>query len=280
MDALLSLYEKYEPTVISWGLKLLTALLILIIGRWIARLLGRITERLLTSRLKADAALGQFVGTIVAITLTVVALVTALQQLGIPIASLLAVLGAAGLAVGLALKDSLTNFASGVMLMVTRPFRAGDFVEAAGTSGVVERVGIFNTVLCTVTGQEVTVPNSNITANNIVNYSIRPGRRIDYVFGIAYEDDIPKARQIIQEVIAADERLHKDPAPIIWMDALADSSVNLAVKVWTDTAVYWDVRSDLIERVKTEFDRAGITIPFPQRTVHHVNAPGAGAAHD
>lgn len=268
MEKLLSLYQEYEPIILSWGLKLLTALLILLIGRWIAKLLGRMSERLLTRRLDADTALAGFVGTIVSITLTLVVLLTALQQLGLPIASLIAVLGAAGLAIGLALKDSLTNFASGVMLMVTRPFRAGDFVEAGGATGIVEKVGIFNTLMRTTTNQEITVPNGNITAANITNYSIRPTRRIDVTFGIAYEDDIARAREVITNVIQSDERLHRDPAPIIWMDALADSSVNLAVKVWTNTDIFWDVRSDLIERVKTGFDAAGITIPFPQRVVY------------
>ncbi len=269
MEQFLALFEKYEPQILAWGIKICIALAILIIGRIIAKVLARVCRQMMLRKLGADAALAYFIGTIISVTITILALLMALQQLNAPMASLLAMLGAAGLAVGLALQDSLKNFASGVMLMVNRPFRAEDFIEAAGTSGVVERVGIFQTTIRTVQNQEVTIPNSNITADNIINYSIRPTRRLDFVVRIAYENDIAQTRELIRGILQADERLHREPAPIIHLDALADSSVNIVIRVWTDTAIFWDVRSDLIENVKTGLDRAGISIPYP----HQVQVP-------
>lgn len=269
MEQFLALFEKYEPQILAWGIKICIALAILIIGRIIAKVLARLCRHMMLRKLGTDAALAHFIGTIISVTITILALLMALQQLNAPMASLLAMLGAAGLAVGLALQDSLKNFASGVMLMVNRPFRAEDFIEAAGTSGVVERVGIFQTTIRTVQNQEVTIPNSNITADNIINYSIRPTRRLDFVVRIAYENDIAQTRELIRGILQADERLHREPAPIIHLDALADSSVNIVIRVWTDTAIFWDVRSDLIENVKTGLDRAGISIPYP----HQVQVP-------
>lgn len=265
MDQFLTWFDKYEPQILAWGIKICIALAIFIIGRIIAKVLARLCQRMMLHKLTADAALAHFVGTIVSVTITILAILMALQQLDAPMASLLAVLGAAGLAVGLALQDSLKNFASGVMLMINRPFRAEDFIEAAGTSGVVERVGIFQTVIRTVQNQEVTIPNGSIVSGNIVNYSIRPTRRIDFVVGISYESGIAKARQIISSILQADKRLHPEPEPIVHLDALADSSVNIVIRVWTNTDIFWDVRSDLIENIKNELYRAGISIPYPHR---------------
>lgn len=275
MDHFLTLFEKYEPQILAWGIKICIALAIFIIGRIIAKVLARLCQRMMLRKLTADAALAHFVGTIISVTITILAVLMALQQLDAPMASLLAVLGAAGLAVGLALQDSLKNFASGVMLMVNRPFRADDFIEAAGTSGVVERVGIFQTTIRTVQNQEVTIPNGSIVSGNIVNYSIRSTRRLDFVVGISYESDIAQAKELIRNILQADERLHQEPAPEIQLDALADSSVNIVIRVWTNTDVFWAARSDLIENIKTGMDKAGISIPYP----HRVQVPYQADTH-
>ncbi|HET9678982.1 MAG TPA: mechanosensitive ion channel family protein [Gammaproteobacteria bacterium] len=269
MDKLLEYYDQYEPLIIEWGIKLIIALVIVIIGRWIAMRIARFCERTIVKRGIVDNAAGHFIGTVIGITLTIIVLLTALQYLGMPMASIVAVLGAVALGVGLALKDTLANLAAGIVLIVTRPYRAGDYVIINDIDGVIEKIGMFQTVMRSVTNQEITVPNGDVVSNNIINYSIRPTRRIDFTFGIAYEADVAQARAIINQVIAADERLHKEPAPILWMDQLADSSVNLAAKVWTNTDGFWDVRSDFIESVKAGFDKAGIGIPYP----HQVNVP-------
>lgn len=252
----------------DWGLKILFALLIFIVGRWVAKTVSRLSGRALR-RTNVDFTLVHFITTIINITITVLVAVMAMQQLGVPMTSLIAVLGAAGLAIGLALKDSLSNFASGVLLMTMRPFKAGDFVEMAGVSGIVDSVGILHSKIYTVQNQEIIIPNANITLANIVNYSSRPTRRIDIVVGISYSDDIARARNVIADTIKADERLHRDPAPIIHVDQFADSSINIIIRVWTNTDIFWDVRSDLHQNIKGAFDREGITIPFPQREVRH-----------
>ncbi len=191
-----------------------------------------------------------------------------LDHLGLQTTSLLAIFGAAGLAVGLALKDSLSNFSSGVMLILFRPFKVGDFIEAAGTAGVVEEVRIFSTMIRSGDNRQIIIPNGQIYGGTIVNVSAKPTRRIDLVFGIGYGDDIKKAKQIIAEVIAADERILKDPAPGIALGELGDSSVDINVRPWVNTPDYWPVRADLLENVKLAFDANGISIPFPQRDVH------------
>ncbi|MDQ2069175.1 mechanosensitive ion channel family protein [Natronospira bacteriovora] len=250
-----------------WTGRIAVALLIFIIGRWIARMVGRQLEKALT-RANMDPTLAQFGGTVAGALITVIALIAALTHLGIQVTSLVAILGAATLAIGLAMRDSLSNFAAGAMLMGYRPFKAGDFVEAGGQMGVVEAVGIFHTRIRTTTNQEIIIPNSRIYGDVITNYSARERRRIDVTVGISYDDDIAEAKQIIREVIADDERLHPEPAPIIWVGEMADSSIDLWVKVWTDLDPFWDARSDLLENIKKRFDERGITIPYPQRDVH------------
>src|SRR6056297_1597805 len=188
--------------------------------------------------------------------------------LGCQAAALIAVLGAAGLAVGLALQNSLGNFASGVMLVLFRPFTKGDFVEAGGTSGTVSEVGIFNTVLNTPDNRRVIVPNGQITNDIITNYSAHDTRRIDLIIGVDYGDDLKTARATIEKVIKAHDKVLEDPAPIVWVMELADSSVNFAVRPWVASADYWQVRNELLEQLKTELEAAGCSIPFPQRDVH------------
>jgi small conductance mechanosensitive channel len=263
--------EMINTYLIPWGIRIVMALAIFVIGRWVASIVVRVTERMM-QKAQMDTMLTTFLGNILYTVLLLVVVIAALDQLGVKTTSLLAVLGAAGLAVGLALKDSLANFSSGVLLIIFRPFKVGDFIEAAGMSGVVEEVRIFSTILKTGDNREIIVPNSHIYGGPIINVSARPTRRIDMVFGIGYEDDIRKAKQLIERAFAADERILKDPAPAVAMAELADSSVNFDVRPWVNTADYWAVRSDLMERIKLSFDEHGISIPYPQREVHMHNA--------
>lgn len=260
--------------LIPWGTRLVLAALVFVVGRWIVRWLVKALERLMT-RSKLDAMLVSFVGNIVYSALLVVVVLAALEQLGVNTTSALAVLGAAGLAVGLALQNSLSNFAAGVMLIVFRPFNRGNFVEVAGISGVVEEIRIFNTVMKTGDNREITIPNGQIYDGIIVNYSARDSRRIDLVIGIGYDDDIRQARTLIQDVLAAEQRILPEPAPVVMVLELADSSVNLAVRPWVASGDYWAVRSDLLEGIKREFDAKGVSIPYPQRDVHLIESKPA-----
>lgn len=259
--------ELIELYLIPWSIRIVTALAIFVIGRWIAKRLVKLIGNAM-QRSAMDNMLANFICNILYAALLVVVVIATLDHLGVQTTSLLAIVGAAGLAVGLALKDSLSNFSSGVMLIVFRPFKVGDFIEAAGTSGVVESVNIFNTVLRSGDNREIIVPNSQIYGGLIINVTARDTRRIDMVFGIGYDDDIRTAMRLISEVIAQDERILKDPAPALSVAELADSSVNINVRPWSRTSDYWAVRSDLLLNIKAAFDANGISIPYPQRDVH------------
>ena len=253
--------------LVPWGIKIGLALAIFFIGRLAARWLVRLSERLMRKG-GMDDMLVHFLGNIASALLLAFVVLAALDQLGVNTTSALAVLGAAGLAVGLALQNSLANFAAGVMLIVFRPFKTGDFVEAGGVSGVVETIAVFSTTMKTGDNKEVIVPNGQIYGGTIINYSARPTRRIDLVFGIGYDDDIKQAKQILETEMTRDERILADPAPTILVLELGDSSINLAARPWVNSSDYWTVRSDLLENVKQAFDAAGITIPYPQRDMH------------
>jgi small conductance mechanosensitive channel len=259
--------ELINTYVIPWVIRVVLALAILVIGRWVTKAIVRFAKRMM-GKAELDDMLVLFLGNIIHTVLLLVVVIAALDQLGVQTTSLIAVFGAAGLAVGLALKDSLANFSSGVMLIIFRPFKVGDAIEAAGITGVVEEVRIFSTILRTGDNREIIVPNSHIYARPITNISARPTRRIDLVFGIGYDDDIRKAKQLIETAFAADERILTDPAPAISLAELADNSVNLNVRPWVNTGDYWSVRGDLMERIKLSFDENGINIPYPQRDVH------------
>jgi small conductance mechanosensitive channel len=215
-----------------------------------------------------DDILVSFLTSILRWVLLLFVVVAALSQLGIDTTSLVALLGAAGLAIGLSLQSSLSNFASGVMLIVFRPFGKGDFVEVAGTSGTVNSISIFTTTLTTPDNKEIIVPNGAVIGNNIINYSAKPTRRVDMVFGISYDDDIRKAKDVLEQIIAADERILAEPAPVIALGALGDSSVNILVRPWVNSADYWAVMWETTEAVKLRFDEEGISIPYPQMDVH------------
>lgn len=261
------LLEKAQAVGTEFGLKLLAGLVILIIGRWVAKWLTSIVRRLMT-RAKVDEMLVRFVGNLSYAVLLTFVVLAAIGQLGVQTTSFIAVLGAAGLAVGLALQGSLGNFAAGVLLVLFRPYRVGDYIEAGGIAGTVEEVQIFTTVLITPDNKKIIVPNGQIMGGTITNYSAKERRRVDVIAGVSYSDDLDKVRSVLQAIIDADARILKDPAPTIAVLELADSSVNFTVRCWTKTADYWAVFFDLNETIKKRFDAEGISIPFPQRDVH------------
>jgi len=256
-----------DTYVIPWGLNIIFAVIIFIVGKWLVGVITRLAKKIMT-KAHMDNILVNFIGSIISSVLLLFVVIAALDQLGVNTTSLIALIGAAGLAIGLALQGSLQNLASGVMLIVFRPFRDGDFVEAGGTMGVVEEIGIFTTKMRTGDNKEVIVPNGQIFGGIITNYSKRDTRRVDMVFGIGYGDDIRKAKEIITGIIEADERILKDPAPLVAVGALADSSVNFNVRPWVNSSDYWSVYFDLNEKIKLAFDENGISIPFPQMDVH------------
>jgi small conductance mechanosensitive channel len=259
----------------DWLLRSGLALLIAGLGLWLARKLSRGLDRVM-GRFGVEQILRDFLRNLAYAIGIIVVLVAALDALGVPTTSLLAVLGAAGLAIGLALKDSLSNIASGVMLIVLRPFRAGDAVVLAGQEGVVEQVRIFQTVLRTYQNHDVILPNSQITAAPIVNYTARPQRRIDLPVGIGYDDDLATARSVLLGIAAANANVRREPAADVLVNNLGESSVDLVLRAWVDTPEYAAVRSELTEAVTREFARAGVSIPYPQRSLHvyHHDAEG------
>lgn len=259
----------YLWTVISLhAVNIIVAIAIFIIGKWLAR---KITTLLLEifERKGADKTIVDFSRNIIYYVLILVVIFTALDQVGVDTTSMIAVLGAAGLAVGLALKNSLSNFASGIMIIIFKPFVVDDFIEADGVSGTVKHVNIFYTILHTADNKKIIIPNGNITGGSIVNYSANATRRVDMVFGVGYTDDLKKTKELLTKIISEDERVLKDPAPVVGLNELADSSVNFVVRPWVKKEDYWNFRFDITQKIKEEFDANKISIPFPQRDVHH-----------
>lgn len=250
-----------------YALKVMIALAIFFVGKFVAKKVVKIVESLMIKS-KIDQTLANFAGNILYGLALAFVVIAALSQLGIDTTSLAAVMAAAGLAIGLALQDSLSNLASGVMIILFRPFKIGDFIEAGGTSGTVEEISIFTTNMKTPDNKTIIVPNGAIISGNIINYSTKPTRRVDMVFGCGYGDDLKKAKKVITKIIESDERILKDPEPVIAVSELADSSVNFVVRPWVNAADYWAVFFDTHEKVKLEFDKAGVSIPFPQQDIH------------
>jgi small conductance mechanosensitive channel len=251
----------------EYGLKIVGALAILIIGRIIIGIITGIVRRVMKKG-HVDETLTKFLVALTKISLLVFVILAALATLGVQTTSFIAVIGAAGLAIGFALQGSLSNFAAGVMLIIFRPIRVGDYVEVGGTAGTVEEIQIFHTVLKSPDNKQIIVPNSGVTGGNIVNYSAKDTRRVDMVFGIGYGDDIKLTKETLEEILGADERVLKDPAPTVAVSELGDSSVNFVCRPWVKTADYWGVYFDIHEKVKQTFDARGISIPFPQRDIH------------
>lgn len=252
---------------IPWGINIAMAIAIYVIGRLVVGFLLSVFRRLM-AKSKYDNMLVDFLESILSAILMLFVIVASLDQLGVDTTSLVAILGAAGLAIGLSLQDSLKNFAAGVMLLVFKPFKAGDFVEAAGTAGSVKKIGIFTSILNTPDNKEIIVPNGKIYGDNITNYSAKDTRRVDMVVGIGYDADLLKAKTILQEMVKEDERILDEPAPTVAVSELADSSVNFVVRPWVNSPDFWAVKWSFTEKVKLRFDEEGISIPFPQMDVH------------
>ncbi|MEQ9210431.1 MAG: mechanosensitive ion channel [Pseudomonadales bacterium] len=259
--------ENIADLVTHFVINALMALAIFVVGRWIAFQIANILQKTLLAR-NMDTALVHFVRSLAYWALLVFVLIAALGQLGLQTASFVAIVGAAGLAIGLALQGSLSNFASGILLLFFKPFKAGDFVEVANTAGSIEKIQIFTTELVTPDNKQIIIPNSAITSGTITNYSAKDTRRVDLTIGISYDDDIDKARELIFDEISKDERILKDPEPVVLVMALADSSVNFAVRSWAATSDYWPIYTSLTESIKKRFDKDGISIPYPQTDVH------------
>ena len=265
MDKLLSMISM--DLVQQVAINVVLALLIFVVGRIVAKFITNLVRKAF-ARTDMEDTLERFLCNLLYATLMAAVVIAAINQLGIETTSLLAVLGAAGLAIGLALQGSLSNFAAGVLIVAFRPYKVGDYIEAGGVSGTVEEVQIFTTVLRTPDNRTIIVPNSQIMAAEIVNYSARDTRRVDLVAGCGYDDDLDRVRSVLNDIISSDERILKDPAATIAVSELADSSVNFVVRPWVRSADYWPVYFDLTETIKKRFDQEGISIPYPQRDVH------------
>ncbi|SDP14140.1 mechanosensitive ion channel family protein [Desulforhopalus singaporensis] len=261
------LLKNMQPVLLSWGGKIVAALLVFLIGKWVASRITILVVKILEKK-NVDVTLIRFLRGIIYYALLIAVLIAAAGQLGIQTTSFLAILGAASLAVGLALKDSLANFSSGVMLILFRPFRVGDWVQVGSEAGTVQEISVFSTILHTGDNQKKIIPNGAIANNTITNVTANATRRIDLVIGISYDDDIDKAKQVLAKILDGEKRILPEPAPLIAVSALADSSVNLAVRPWVRTADYWSVYFSLTETIKKTFDEENITIPYPQRDIH------------
>lgn len=261
--------------VTFYGLKLILAFVIFFVGKWVAHRAVNIVKSLMT-KAKVDATLVTFTGNMLFGAAMAFVVIAVLNQVGVETTSLAAVIAAAGLAVGLALQGSLSNFAAGIMIIMFRPFQNGDYVEVNGVEGKVESISLFTTNLATTDNKQVIVPNGSITDGVIVNYSKKPKRRIDLVIGVGYDDDLAKTQKVLADVLSKEKRVLDKPEPQIAVCELADSSVNFVVRPWVKTAEYWDVRFALLQAIKVRLDKEGISIPFPQRDVHVFNeAPAA-----
>jgi small conductance mechanosensitive channel len=256
-----------NETIQFWLMNILFAIAIVLIGRIVVKWIVKLVRKLMV-RSDIDPILINFVSSIVNAILLLFVFIAALDQLGVDTTSLVALIGAAGLAIGLSLQGSLQNFAAGVMLIVFRPFKIGDFVDAGGQAGVIEQISIFSTTMKSGDNKEIIVPNGQIYSGAITNFSAKETRRIDLVFGIGYDDDMLKAKEIMERILLSHELVLAEPAPAVAVAELADSSVNFNVRPWVKSGDYWGVRSEIIEQVKLAFDEEGISIPYPQMDIH------------
>ena len=260
LDQIVNLVLLYVPQIV-------TALLVLIIGLWVIRLIGNGFDRF-SKRTNMDESLRRFLSSLIRLGLKIILLISVVSMLGVATASLIAILGATGLAIGLSLQGSLGNLAGGVLILLFKPFKVGDFIDAQGFMGSVNAIEIFNTVLKTPDNKTIIIPNGALSNGPITNFSTEATRRVDFVFGIGYSDDISKAKTVLQQLVNNDSRILKDPAPQIVLSELGDSSVNFTVRVWCQSSDYWSIYFDMQEKVKFAFDKEQISIPFPQRDVH------------
>lgn len=266
-EQLTSFAESSWQVILDYTPKLISALVVLLVGLIIIRMIVNAVRRGFEKK-NFDITLQRFLLSMIRILLKAALAITVIGMLGIQMTTFVAMLGAAGLAIGLALSGTLQNFAGGVILLIIRPYRVGDFVEMQGHSGTVKEIQIFNTILTTPDNKTIIIPNSPISTGSMINYSTQPKRRVDFTIGIGYDDDIDTARNVILAVIAKDDRIHKEPEPFIAVSELADSSVNFALRVWADSGDYWEVYFENLEAIKKALDANNISIPYPQRDVH------------
>ena len=260
-------FNNILDLAVKYGLKLVLTLITLIIGLWIIKIIMNVITKNMEKR-DVDASLRVFMKSLLSMLLKIMLIIAVISMLGVEMTSFVAILAAAGFAIGMALSGTLQNFAGGVMIIIFKPFKVGDFIDAQGFTGTVKEIQIFNTILKTPDNKTIIIPNGGLSTGAMTNYSTEPQRRVDFVFGIGYGDDIDKARGVIDGLIAKDDRILKDPASFVAVSELADSSVNFVVRVWANAADYWGIHFDLIENVKKAFDKEGISIPFPQTDVH------------
>lgn len=267
--------QKITDLGVPFILNLIAAIVIYLVGKWLANAAAKLVKKMMEAA-KTDKALIGFTANLVKYAILIFAIMAAIGRLGVQTTSFIAVLGAAGLAVGMALQGTLSNFAAGVMILLFRPFKIGDFIDAGGTMGSVKEIQIFNTILAHPDNRKIIVPNSQITGGIITNFSAIEQRRVDMVFGVSYDDDLKVAKQVLTDLVAADERILKDPAPVIAVSELGDSSVNIICRPWVKPADYWAVYWNMQEQGKVELEKAGCSIPYPQRDVHVIKeAEGA-----
>ena len=265
-----SFFGKFMDKIIGFLPSLIGAIIVLFVGVWICRLIRKFVRRLMIAR-SVDITIQNFVNELLRWVLYIILFLTVIQKVGVPVSSFLGALAAAGVAIGLALQGSLSNFAGGIMLLILKPFRIGDSIEAKGHIGTVERIGMFYTTIIKFGNERVIIPNGPLFSDNIINYSQNPTRRDNIIVGIGYGSDLKKAKEILYSLTQSCPTALQDPAPVVYVNELADSSVNFTVRVWSKTEHYWDTHFYLIEQIKLTFDREGIEIPFPQRDVHIIS---------
>lgn len=263
-------FQKILDSLMAYAPKLLMAVVVLIVGLFIIKIVGKIIQKSM-EKAHVDSTLKGFIKSLIGAILQILLYITVASMLGIQMTSFVAIIGAAGLAVGLALQGSLSNFAGGVLILIFRPFKVGDFIEAQGFAGVVGEIEILYTVINTGDNKRIVIPNGSLSNNSIVNYSTNPKRRVDLKFGVGYESDVKKVRQIIEKVAQSNEKILKDPEPFVRLLEHGESSLNFVTRVWVENANYWEVYFYMLEEVKSEFDKAGINIPYPQMDVHIKN---------
>ncbi|MDA3905475.1 MAG: mechanosensitive ion channel [Bacteroidales bacterium] len=262
-----NIWNEYSPLIVAYGSGLIYALLVLVIGLWIVSIITKSIKKLMLKG-EMDNSLVPFLSSLISTILKVLVVISALGMLGIEMTSFIALLGAAGLAVGMALSGTLQNFAGGVMILVFKPFKVGNFIDAQGYMGTVKEIQIFNTILTSVDNKTIFIPNGGLSTGAMVNFSTQATRRVDWTFGIAYGEDADKAKEVLKKFVLSDERVLSDPEPFIALNELADSSVNFVVRAWVEASDYWGVYFAMNEKVYKNFEKEGLSIPYPQMDVH------------
>ena len=267
METTNTYFEQFIDLLVDYGPKFIAALLTLIIGLWIIKVIVNQINKMMVKK-DVDESLKPFLKSMVSVVLKVLLIISVMSMVGIAMTSFIALLGAAGLAVGMALSGTLQNFAGGVMILIFKPFNVGDYIDAQGFTGVVKEIQIFNTILLSLDNKTIIIPNGGLSTSAMTNYSTQETRRVDFVFGIGYGDDIDKTKDVLNKLILLDKRIMNDPEPFIAVSELGDSSVNFVVRVWVKADDYWGVFFDMTEQVKKNFDKENISIPYPQTDVH------------